>query len=633
MKRSRQKYAVALGLVLAVCGSALAEEKTAQLGEVVVTATRDEVPIEQVGSSISVITAKEIEQQQKRTVADALRMVPGLDVKQSGAYGGSTSVFIRGAKPEHTLVLIDGIEMNDPTAIGAAYDFANLTTDNIERIEVLSGPQSTLYGSHAMGGVINIITKRGDGKLKAYFSVEGGSHYTAKEAAGISGGTSLLQYALNVSRLDSNGISAANSKNGNSENDPYQNTTVSAKLGITALNNLDFDVALRYSKSRADLDGFSSTPPYSFSDALGYYVKTDQLYLRPEGNLSLFNNFWDQKLGFSFNDSKRDYSDGYYYNGQSLKLDWQHLLHLHKTNDFTLGLERKDDYAQTDGMDEKHAATTSFYLQDQIKLFDSWFTTLGVRVDDHDRFGTEATYRFTTAYLVKQTGTKIRGSYGTGFRSPSLYELYAPPLASMWGNFLGGNASLKPEKSTGWDIGVEQTIPVMKTHLSATWFRNDFKNMIRYMTDPSWNSYYDNVDKAHSQGVELTVSLQPVDELAIKATYTYTETQDDTVGSTTYGKQWAYRPKNKLTFDANYSFLKKANINLGLVYVGTRYANSTNTQKMKDYLLVNLAGSYDITKNLQLFGRVDNLFDRQYEEVAGYGTPGIGAYGGVKVSF
>ena len=203
----------------------------------------------------------------------------------------------------------------------------------------------------------------------------------------------------------------------------------------------------------------------------------------------------------------------------------------------------------------------------------------------------------------------------------------------MWGNFLGGNASLKPEKSTGWDIGVEQTVPVMKTHLSATWFRNDFKNMIRYMTDPSWNSYYDNVDKAHSQGVELTVSLQPVDELAIKATYTYTETQDDTVGSTTYGKQWAYRPKNKLTFDANYSFLKKANINLGLVYVGTRYANSTNTQKMKDYLLVNLAGSYDITKNLQLFGRVDNLFDRQYEEVAGYGTPGIGAYGGVKVSF
>jgi vitamin B12 transporter len=407
---------------------------------------------------------------------------------------------------------------------------------------------------------------------------------------------------------------------------------VSARLGITPLINLDFDVALRYSKSRSDLDGYSSVPPYSFSDIRGYYSNADQLYLRSEGNLSLFNNFWDQKLGLSLNDSKRDYSDGYYYNGQSLKFDWQHLLHLHKTNDFTLGLERKDEYAQTDGMDEKHAATTSFYFQDQIKLFDRWFTTLGVRVDDHDRFGTEATYRFTTAYLVKQTGTKIRGSYGSGFRSPSLYELYAPALP-LW-SFLGGNANLKPEKSTGWDIGVEQTLQIMKTHLSVTWFRNDFKDMIRYMTDSAtWNSYYDNVDKAHSQGIELTASLQPLDELAFKATYTYTEAKDDTSGSATYGKHWAYRPKNKLTFDANYSFLKKANLNLGLVYVGTRYSDADNNNKMKDYLLVNLAGSYDITKNLQVFGRVDNLFDRQYEEVAGYGTPGIGAYGGVKVSF
>jgi len=630
MKSSRKTCAVMLGVVLACCGSAGAEEQTANLGEVVVTATRDEVPIEQVGSSITLITAKEIEQQQKQTVADVLRTVPGLDVVRTGSQGGTTSVFIRGAKPEHTLVLLDGVEINDPTAIGAAFNFANLTADNIERIEVLSGPQGTLYGSHAMGGVINIITKRGDGKLKAYFSAEGGSHYTAKETAGVSGGSSLLQYALNVSRLDTDGISAANSKNGNSENDPYQNSMVSARLGITPLNNFDFDVAVRYSKSRADLDG-NPPPLNALADVVGYNVKTDQLFLRSEGNVSLFNNLWDQKLGFSFNDSKRDYSDGYYYNGQSRKFDWQHVLHLHKTNDFTFGLERKDEYAKTDGMDEKHAATNSVYLQDQIKLFDSWFTTLGVRVDDHDRFGTKATYRFTTAYLFKQTDTKIRASYGTGFRSPSLYELYAPALPIYW--FLGGNSNLKPEKSTGWDIGVEQTIPVMKTHLSATWFRNDFKDMISYMTDPSWNTYYDNVNKAYSQGLELTASVQPVDELALKATYTYTETKDDTAGSPTYGKEWTYRPKNKLAFDANYSFLKKANVNLGFVYVGTRYSNAANTRKLGSYTLVNLAGSYDVTQNLQLFGRIDNLLDREYEEVAGYGTPGIGAYAGVKVSF
>ncbi len=631
MKRSRQKYAVVVGLVLVVSGSAMAEEKTAQLGELVVTATRDEVPIEQVGSSITVVTAKEIEQQQKQTVADALRMVPGLDVRNYNGPGSLTEIYLRGAKAGHTLVLIDGIEVNDPSDANGSFDFANLSTDNIERIEILNGPQSTLYGSHAIGGVINIITKRGDGTLKGFLSAEGGSHYTAKESAGISGSFKQLHYLLNISRLDTDGISAANRKNGNSENDPYQNTNVSARLGIAPLNNLDFDVALRYSRSRDDLDGYPA-PLYSLADVYGYYIKTDQLYLRSESNLSLFNSFWDQKLGLSFNDSKRDYSDGYYSNGHTIKLDWQHVLHLYKTNDFTFGIERKDEYAESEGMEEKHSATTSVYFQEQIKLFDRWFTTLGVRVDDHDRFGTEATYRFTTAYLVKETGTKLKGSYGTGFRSPSLYELNAPAMPLF--SFLGGNANLKPEKSIGWDLGFEQKLPVMEATFGATWFRNDFKNMIRYLTDPvTRNRYYDNADKAHTQGLELTASLFPVDDLVLKVSYTYTETKDDTTGSTTYGKQWAYRPKNKVSFDANYSFLKKANINLGLIYVGTRYSDTANTQKLKDYMLVNLAASYNVTKNLQLFGRVDNLFDRQYEEVAGYGTPGIGGYGGVKVSF
>lgn len=632
MKRSRQKYAVVVGLVLAVSGSVMAEEKTAQLGEVVVTATRDEVPIEQVGSSISVITAKEIEQQQKRTVADALRMVPGLDVKSYNGAGSPTDISLRGAPSYHTLVLVDGVEVNDPSDAQGGYNFANLTTDNIERIEVLNGPQSTLYGSHAIGGIINIITKRGEGKMKAFLTAEGGSHYTAKETAGISGSVKQFQYLFNISRLDTDGISAANSKNGNSENDPFQNTTVSARFGIAPLNNLDVDIALRYSRSRADLDGSSYTPPYNPIDKLGYYSKTEQLHLKSEANLSLFKNVWDQKLGIAYSDSQRSYSDNSYYNGHTVKFDWQHIIHLHSTNDFTFGAEQKDEYSDAQDMEEKHASTTSVYFQDQIKLFDRWFNTLGVRVDDHNQFGTKATYRFTTAYLIKHTGTKLKGSYGTGFRSPSLFELYAPALPSYY--FTGGNSNLIPESSEGWDAGFEQSLPFMRTTFGATWFRNEFKNMIRYMTDPvTYFGYYDNVARAHTQGLELTSTVQPIEDLSLKATYTYTETKDDTSSSTNYGKQMAYRPKNKLTFDANYSLLKKANINLGLVYVGTRYANDSNTRKMKDYLLVNLAGSYDVTKNLQVFGRVDNLFDRQYEEVAGYGTPGIGAYGGVKVSF
>lgn len=634
MKRSRQKYAVALGLVLAVCSSAMAEEKTPQMGEMVVTATRDEVPIEQVGSSITVITAKEIEQQQKRTVADALRMVPGLDLVRTGSFGGSTSVFMRGAKSEHTLVLIDGIEMNDPSSTGGGYNFSNLTTDNIERIEILRGPQSTLYGSHAIGGVINIITKRGDGKLKGFLSAEGGSYATARENAGINGGTGLLQYSLTVSRLDTGGISSAGERYGNTERDGYQNSTVAGRLGITPTSNSEIDLTLRYDRSRTSVDNGGGVG----KDDPNHIMKSDELFFRSQGWLSLLDDLWEQKLGVSFTDiSWRDDNDRdsshpldllrSSFHGQSVKLDWQHTLKLHKTTTLVVGVEtteengKSDYYSEssfgpyTSTWDERFARTTGVYLQDQLNLFDAWFSTFGVRVDDHSKFGTETTYRFTTAYLIKQTDTKFKGSYGTGFKAPSLYQLYSSY----------GSPDLKPDKSIGWDVGVEQGLPFMKTTLGATWFRNEYSQMIDFDM-VTWK--YTNVAKAHTQGLELTAALQPVDDLTLKAGYTYTETKDDLTG-----KQLIRRPKNKLTFDANYSFLKKANVNLGLVYVGTRYSDTANTTKMKDYLLVNLAASYNVTKNLQVFGRIDNLFDRQYEEVAGYGTPGIGTYGGVKVSF
>lgn len=630
MKRSRQKYAVVVGLVLAINGSALAEEQAAQLGEIVVTATRDEVPIEQVGSSITVITAKQIEQQQKQTVADALRMVPGLDLVRTGSFGGSTAVFMRGAKSEHTLVLIDGIQMNDPSSTGGGYNFSNLTTDNIERIEILRGPQSTLYGSHAIGGVINIITKRGDGKLKGFLSAEGGSFATARESAGINGGNDLLQYSLSVSRLDTGGVSAAGERYGNTERDGYQNTAVAGRLGITPTSNSEIDLTLRYDRSHTSVDNGGGAG----NDDPNHIMKSDELFFRSQGWLSLFNGLWEQKLGVSFSDiSWRDDNDRdntdleilrSSFHGQGVKLDWQHTLKLHKTTTLVLGAETTEENAKSDyfsnlwginSFDERFARTTGVYLQDQLNLFDAWFSTFGVRVDEHSKFGTEATYRFTTSYLIKQTDTRLKGSYGTGFKAPSLYQLYSSY----------GSPDLKPDKSIGWDLGLEQGLPFLQTTLGATWFRNEYSQMIDFdMT--TWK--YNNVAKAHSQGLELTAALQPVDDLTLKAAYTYTETKDDLTGN-----QLTRRPKNKLTFDANYSFLKKANVNLGLVYVGTRYADTANTQKMKDYLLVNLAGSYDITKNLQLFGRVNNLFDRQYEEVAGYGTPGIGAYGGVKVSF
>jgi vitamin B12 transporter len=610
--------------------------KREKIEEIVVTATRIETPSREVGSSVTVITNQQIEERQNTTVLEVLRTVPALDVVRSGGPGGQTSVFIRGAKSEHTLVLIDGIEMNDPITPGRSYDFANLTTDNIERIEIIRGPQSTLYGSDAIGGVINIITKRGKGRPSGFVSAEGGSFNTFREKAGVSGGNKWANYSLGISRWDTDGISAADEKDGNHEKDGYENTSISTKLGITPAENFDADFVLRYINAKADIDN-----SWGVLDDPNNTADMEQLFFRTQARLSLFNDLWEQRLGCSLTDLDRDYRndtdakhpndlDRSSYDGKILKFDWQHNLYLHETNTLTLGVETEKEKGQSDYYSEsalgtdtstfekENARTTGYYLQDQVKLWDSWFTTLGVRLDDHSRFGSETTYRIASAYLIRQTGTKLKGTYGTGFKAPSLYQLYSQY----------GDQNLDPEESTGWDIGVEQSLFDKKLILGATYFSNEFDELIEF---ESGTSRYINVAEAEARGVEVFASVRPIDDLTFLASYTYTDTEDKATG-----KDLLRRAKNKFGFDVNYRFIGKGNVNLGLVYVGKRDDNDYSTYtrvELDDYVLVNLAASYDITRNIQIFGRAENLLDEDYEEVKGYGTPEVSAYAGVKLSF
>lgn len=641
-KRRKQQCGLVMGLVMTFCTTAGAGEKSARLEEVVVTANRLDTATSEVGSSITVITAREIEQRQQTFLLDVLRSVPSIDVVQNGGPGSTTAVFMRGANSEHTLVLMDGVELNDPSSPSGGFDFANLPTDNIERVEILRGPQSTLYGSRAMGGVINIITRRGKGDPTGFFSAQGGSFHTATEKAGISGGTDRYNYSLGLSRFDSDGFSAAGKKYGNTENDGNQNTSVKTRLGITPTSNLSIDFILNYLKNRTDLDNNGGVG----GDDPNYVQKNEQLSFRSQADLALFDNRWEQRLGVSYNDLNRDFNNGIdpahpsdlsrgSYHGRNVTFDWQHTLHLHETNSLTLGIERKEETAKSDyysesawgpydsPWDEQSAHTTGYYLQDQIRLWDAWFTTLGVRLDDHSSFGTKATYRLTSAYTVKQTNTTVKGSYGTAFKAPSLYQLYSPDY---------GDKLLNPEKSTGWDLGVEQSLLGGKLTMGATYFHNDFNDLINF---DSTLFKYNNIARATTHGVELTASVRPIDELTLRAGYTYTRTEDKETGL-----ELLLRPKNKISIDGNYRFLKNANLNLGIIYVGTRFNTvydpityAAARVKMSEYLVANLAVSYDICKNFQIFGRVDNLFDRNYEEITGYGTAGISAFGGVKVSF
>ncbi|MDI6762859.1 MAG: TonB-dependent receptor [Thermodesulfobacteriota bacterium] len=625
--------------------SLMAQEKEVTLEKVVVTATRFETPIEEIASSITSIPSEEIIKKQKASVLEVLRGIPGLDVVRTGGAGMSASIFIRGANSEHTLVMIDGVEVNDPISPGRSYDFAHLTVDNIERIEVLRGPQSTLYGSDAIGGVIHIITKKGEGKPKFFLSAEGGSYTTFRETAGVSGGNKWVNYSLGVSRFDTDGISAASKKNGNYERDGYESTSLSARLGFTPLENLNVDFMLRSINAKSELDTWVFG--VGIADDPNYVQHSKQFFLKTQAELSLFDKFWHQRLGLAVNDHERNYKNKKdpqhpfdfergNYKGQLLKLDWQHQFELHKTNKLIFGFEYEREEGKSKyysesiwGPDqslfpEKKANMKGYYLQDQFNLWDQFFGTVGIRIDDHSRFGTETTYRIAPAYLVRKTDTKLKGTFGTGFKAPSLYQLFAP--ATLWGPI--GNKNLKPEKSKGWDFGIEQNFFKNRLVLGATYFKNDIEDLIQF----DFTKGYINIAKAKTEGAELFVTVKPIEELTLRLNYTHTDTEDKRTD-----RDLLRRPKNKFGLDLNYSFLKKGSINLGVIYVGKRDDLDPPTFsrriKLDGYTLANLAASYDLTKNFQIFGRVDNLFDKDYEEVSGYGTPGISFFGGIKINF
>jgi len=638
-------------LFLAAAAPPLAAEETAvdpqpgadaleriELPEVVVTANRLETAPEEVGSSQTVITREQLDRLQQATLFDVLRSVPGLNVARNGGPGSPASVFIRGANSGQTLVLIDGVEVNDPISTTRSFNFADLTTDNVERIEIVRGPQSTLYGSDAIGGVINIITRKGEGSPALSFSVEGGSFNSWRQRLWSGGGSDRVNYSLGISRQDSDGISAAAEDQGNVEEDGYENTSVSARVGFIPNEQFVVNVIARYTDSSADLDNAGG----AFGDDPNHVGDQTQLVFRTEAELKLLDDLWHQKLGISITDIDRrfhnDFDDAHpsemsesAFNGSLFKIDWQHNLHLTEHNTLTLGLETEEEkgdssfYSEsewgpfTSVFEEQTARTNGYYIQDSIALDDHWFTTVGVRLDDHDRFGSEITWRVTSAYLVPETGTTARGSVGTGFKAPSLYQLFSEY----------GSLDLEPEESLGWDVGLEQACLEGRGSVGAAWFANDFDNLLDF--DPV-NFVYVNIAEAKTQGLEVFASMNAGDNLDLAASYTFTDTED-----TTTGDDLLRRARHKFGFNANYRFLEKGNINLDLVHVGQRFDNDFSTWpaavvELDSYLLANLAGSWDFSDHWQIFARLENLLDEEYEEVRGYGTPGFAGYIGLKFS-
>ena len=603
---------------------AAAETNAVVQENVVVTATRVELPASSIGSSVTVVGREELAARQCTTVVDALRQVPGVDVVQLGGGAGTASTFIRGAKSEQTLILMDGVPLNQASDAGRGADISQIPVENIERIEVLRGPQSTLYGADAIGGVINIITRKGTGPAHGELTAEAGSFNTFKERAEISGGNDKANYSAGLSRQDSQGFSSASEKNGNTEKDGYERTEASARMGWTPVSEFEASGLVRYNHSRFDYDGSLNGLPADADDQ----GETDSLLLYGEGKGRLFDGLWRPRVGGSWVSQKRDDTSSMgdsTFDSLLQKAEWQNDLYLGKANIATVGFEYQQESAETtyealgyvDRFDRKTARHQSAYAQDVLTT-GPLTTTAGGRIDSYDSFGSETTWRVAPVYDLAATGTRIKGSYGTGFKAPSLFQLYS----------VYGSPDLNPETSQGWDAGVEQDILGSVLTVGVTYFDNRFKDMIDY----DYSTYtYGNISEAEAHGVETFVTASPVKDLSVRASYTYTETEDKSTG-----EALLRRPKHKAALDTTYAFTSKMRGTVGVVYVGDRQDedfSSFTGVTLDGYTLVNLYASYDVYKNVTVFGRVENLFDEQYEEVLGYGTAGRAGYGGVKVTF
>jgi vitamin B12 transporter len=599
----------------------------APLENLVVSATRIATPAVQLGSSVTVITAADIAAKQLRTVPDVLRLVPGLNVVQSGGPGGVTSVFMRGTNSNHTKVLIDGIDVSDPSNAGASFDFGQLLAADIERIEVLRGPQSGLYGSDAIGGVISITTRSGKGPFNLAGSLEGGSFHTFNQDISLGGATDRFQYAANVEHLHTGSTPVTPLdllQPGEARlNDYEDNVTASTRLGFIVTPGFDLNLVGRFTDAHYAFTGEDPFSFPSFPSALQSRSDTSQYYTRLSAHLVSFDGALDQTLGVAYSSAwtlNLDPDFGASVNtGDRTKIDWQGAVRL--ASDETVVLEAEHAH---DAIHEPINAEVTDYAgaaELQSQFGEHLYSALNLRYDDNEHFGSKVTWRFAPAFVISGSDTRISASAGTGFKAPTLGELYQnfPP-------FFFANPNLKPETSIGYDLGIDQGLFNKSIEFGLTLFRNDIRNLIT--TDVTGTTYA-NVGRAVTRGAETFIAWVPLQALHLRADYTYTQADDYILR-----EELLRRPRHKATFDAQWQLSDALSLDSTVLYVGSWIDGNRDFSIPRlmapAYTTVNMALNYAVRSQLSVFGRLDNLFNRHYQDPVGFLQPALGVFVGVR---
>ncbi len=628
----------------------------------VVSASRTEMDLAKVASSVTVIGRQEIENRQAIFVGDLLRDVPGLAVTRSGSKGGLTEVRIRGGETNQVVVMIDGIRANDP-ASGDQFQWQYLTTHDIEQIEIIRGPQSALWGADANSGVINITTTRPSGavNLNAYY--EGGSYESDAFGLRVGGSDEDFSWGLNHSVVMQDGFNTAQEGD---EDDKFKNRSTSINLGFRPAENMSIDVVGRYTDAKTEVDPEDivcpepDPPDYPPCTGTAFIVDGDrrsditQSYFALTGKAAFMDGRWEHKVfaGQTDTDNKffDDGSETFSADGDLSEFKYQTTWDFARngradgTDVVTFAVDYQEREIKTSGGVDERTYMTGLVVEGRIVIGEALSLTSSLRRDRNSDYQDKTTWRVTSAYDFAESGIRLRGAAGTGQKAPTSTELYG------FGASFVGNPGLQPEESRGWEIGIDKAFADGNYEISLTYFKEYLKDKIVSIgfEDPmNPGSFLTTVTNAPGttkrKGVEVSVTANLSNSMTGRLAYTYLDSDavillgDEVVGR----ESEVRRPRNTLSMNLNEELLDgRLNLNLNMTWTDKQddeyfvppFFTKTRVE-LDSYRVIDFTADYKISPDISVYGRINNLTDEEYEEVFTYNTPGRAAYVGVRFSF
>lgn len=613
--------ALALAVVTPLQAAAQNSSSKDKLEEIIVTSSRVPMPLREIGTSVSVITEEEITQLGFNSLYDILRTQPGVAVSNAGGAGSPTALRIRGEEGYRTLMLLDGIDISDTVSPQIGPRVEQLLSSGIQRVEILRGPQGLLYGADA-GGVVNITTIAPRDGLGGEVSAEGGRYGTQQFAGNVGGGNDTVDFNLSGADYKTDGFNARTDDDTLQDDDGYENTTAHGRFGWNASDNLRLGLAVHDIDATNDYDECYNAE-FARTDRCQNDYQQQAWRAQGDYELGRFNH----QLFYSDSDTERNfYSDGVSGFKPQGTLERSGYLGSFAGSDalkLVYGVDLQSE-SMDDGSFDTDTDQDGYYLEYQGGFNDRFFITTGARYDDNDDFGTHTTYRVSGAYLIDMSGgeLKLKGTYGTGFRAPSLYEIaynggpFAYPPAQ--------GTQLAEEESAGFDLGLSWSTAA-GLYLEAVYFDQTVNDEI-YFDLVDFSGYLQSNGDTQSNGVELVAQAPLRDTLWLTSNYTYNETE------TNSGANRIFRPKHLANLGLNWKPLADRLV-LGLYVRMSRDAEGLEGESLDNYEVVDFTASYNLVGGLDVYGRVENLLDEDYEEVPTYNTSGAATYAGLRYSF